>query len=58
LVPREIIFSTEYQRRTLAEDGEIIRRILDSYHATGESAPAEIQKSIYGQMWTGKGFRS
>jgi hypothetical protein len=58
LVPREIIFSTEYQRRTLAQDAEIIHRILDSYRATLESVPIETQKSIYGQMWTGKGFKS
>src|ERR1700722_706514 len=58
MAPRKIVFSSEYQRRTLAEDREIIHRILDSYHAMQESAPSEIRTSIYGPMWTGKGFKS
>jgi hypothetical protein len=54
-VPR-IVFSTEYEQRTLAEDREIIERILGAYHHAIGSASARTRRSMFGTIWAADGF--
>src|SRR5256885_314354 len=54
-VPR-IVFSTEYESRTLAQDREIIDRIIAAYHHGLRSASPEMRQSMFGTIWAADGF--
>ena len=46
-----IAFSTEYERRTLTDDRDIIDRIIAAYHHAVESASPEMRRAMYGTIW-------
>lgn len=54
--PPRVIFSTEYQQRTLAQDREIIERIIAAYHHALGSTSAKMKRSMYGTVWGRDGF--
>ena len=51
-----IAFSTEYERRTLTDDRDIIDRIIAAYHHAVESASPEMRRAMYGTIWGAEGF--
>ena len=56
VTPRPIVFSLEYEHRTLAQDREIIDRIIAAYHRGLASATADIRQSMFGTVWAADGF--
>lgn len=53
--PQPIHFSDEFHHRTLAEDCEIIERIIAAYHRALESAAPEVRRLMCGTIWGEQG---
>src|SRR5262245_48752584 len=56
VLPRPIVFSREFESRSLSEDRDIIGRIVAAYHAAIGQLDAESRESMAGGVWGGQGY--
>jgi len=54
--PPPVVFSTEYERRTLAQDREIVDRIIAAYHHALGATSVEMRQAMCGTIWGSDGF--
>ncbi len=56
VVPQPIHFSEEYRERALAQDREIIERIIAAYHHAVQSTSREVRQAMCGTIWSDRGL--
>jgi hypothetical protein len=56
LPPRPVRFSTEHHSRGLAEDRDVIERIIAAYHRAAGAATAAQRDSLCGPLWGEGGY--
>jgi hypothetical protein len=49
--PQPIFFSQEYLHRSLAEDREIVERVIAAYHQAASTADPATRRSMFGTIW-------
>jgi hypothetical protein len=54
--PQEVCFSQEYLQRTLAEDREILERIIAAYHHASSLAAPDLRGAMCGGVWGRNGL--
>lgn len=56
VVPRPIVFSREFEERSLREDHDILERIVAAYHRAIRPLTVALREQIAGPIWGGEGY--